>query len=111
MSIHPPGEEGQRGRWANLPAPQAGPGVLELRKDREQGQETGQPQPPAWTRWQLRGEGLPEHLPVAPPRALQGVRAGAPAALTHLGSPLSLSFLGCKMGMKAAPSSRGGGED
>ena len=55
-----------------------------------------------------RVEGLPERLPVAPPRALQGVRAGAPAALTHLGSPLSLSFLSCKMGIKAAPSSQGG---
>ena len=55
-----------------------------------------------------RVEGLPEHLPVALPRALHGVRAGAPCALTHLGSPLSLSFLSCKMGMKAASSSWGG---
>ena len=48
-------------------------------------------------------EGLPEHLPVAPPRALKGV--------THLALPLSLSFFGCKMGMKATPSSWSGCED
>ena len=58
-----------------------------------------------------REEGLPEHLPVAPPRALQGVRAGAPSALTHLGSPMSLNFLGFKMEMKADPLWRSGCKD
>ena len=58
-----------------------------------------------------REEGLPEHLPVAPPRALQRVRDGAPSAPTRLGSPVSLNCLGFKMGTKAAPLWRSGRKD
>lgn len=106
MSIHGPGEEGQWGQWANFPTVMEGPGAPGQRE----GSGERSTVPTSLNRFD-REEGLPEHLPVAPPRALQRVRDGAPSALTRLGSPVSLNFLGFKIGMKAVPLSRSGCKD
>lgn len=116
MSVHRLGNQGAVGMVGNLPKPQAGPGSQSSGRDRETDQERGRPshQPgPS----DSQGEGFPEHLPVAPPRALQGVRVpGWKLRILdpHLpsliwGHPWASSSLSCEMGMKASPSFWGGG--